>query len=254
MRCFAVCLLMPILAAAQIPMEELHRVNLDRLAKLPSFIAHETAKRYTSRRQTPEMWRLEDTIESEITFSGGDPVRDKLMRNGKLWRSSFDALRGLKWSAWFGDELKPLFDPKCGTVIEFAGSDGTAGDQLLTYRFHSPATGCFGYFGDGVHQYNPARSGQFSVENPAANLVRFEEIANDFPVGFAIVSYQATVSWAYVRLGDALQLLPATVEFVNHYASGDSWRVVITYSNQRHFQSSSNITFQAPEPDRKQPF
>jgi hypothetical protein len=92
------------------------------------------------------------------------------------------------------------------------------------------------------------------VENPAANLVRFEELANDFPAGFGVVSYRASVSWAHVRIGDASQLLPATVEFVNHYASGDSWRVAITYTNQRHFQSSSNITFQPPEPTRKKPF
>jgi hypothetical protein len=255
MRRFAAWLLvLPVPAAAQITMEELQRVNLDRLAKLPCYIVHETAKRYTSRRKTPEKWHLEDTIESEITFSGGDPVRDQLMRNGKLWRSSFDALPGVKWSAWFGDELKPLFDPKCGTVIEFAGSEGTAGSQLLTYRFHSPANGCFGYFGDGVRQYNRARSGQFSVENPAANLVRYEEVADDFPAGFMVVSYRASVSWAYVSIGDASQLLPATVEFLNHYASGDSWRIAITYTNQRHFQASSNITFQPPQPVSKKPF
>jgi hypothetical protein len=105
MRRFAAWLLvLPVPAAAQITMEELQRVNLDRLAKLPSYIVHETAKRYTSRRKTPEKWHLEDTIESEITFSGGDPVRDQLMRNGKLWRSSFDALPGVKSSGAPGSE------------------------------------------------------------------------------------------------------------------------------------------------------
>jgi hypothetical protein len=62
------------------------RVNLDRAANMPNFVADETAKRYRSPgKANPPAWKLVDTIDSEITFRGNKPTREHIRINGKPW-------------------------------------------------------------------------------------------------------------------------------------------------------------------------
>ena len=143
-RMLSILLWVPIaaFAADEIPdLSRVREVNLEYAAKLPNFVADETAMRYKSRQTVPPRWELFDTIEAEIVVQGSSFKRQNVRRNGKLWKKP--DFSDFNWGLQFGYELRPLFDPKCPTVIQFEGREETRGKQLLAYRYHAPPDSCF---------------------------------------------------------------------------------------------------------------
>lgn len=230
-------------------LEHVRKVNLDYAAKLPNFVADETAKRYTSSfdaTQSDTQWRYRDTIESDIAFNGERVSRQRIRRNGKPWGRPFPQLPGYIWAVWFGIELRPLFSPECPTTIDFEGREGAPGPPLSAYRFASPANGCFGSFSmsnsPGI-RYTPARTGRFLVEDPGGHVMRFEAEAAGFPEDFEFDRSTAVETWDYVKIEESTFLLPVRAEIVSLNASGGWWRVTVEYKNHRHFEASTNVSF-----------
>jgi hypothetical protein len=224
-------------------LEHARQVNLAYAARMPNFVADETAKRYSSSSDSPG-WHLADTIETEITFTGSRAVRRQIRRDGTPWGRPFEALPGFKWSGGFGSEIRPLFDPRCPTTIEYQGHAEVRGKQLSEYRFSSPPDGCFNPFYLEYQRYNPARTGHFFLDDPAGNLIQLEEEASGFPTELEFSNRKEEVSWDYVKIGDAAHLLPVGANFVVVYSSGNRRRVDVEYKNHRHFEAATNITFQ----------
>lgn len=114
-------------------LEHARAVNLERAAKLPNFLADETAVRYKSRHTDPPQWQYVDTIESEIGVQGGGFSRQHMRVNGKPWNQR--AMSGFNWSVQFGEELRQAFSPDCPTKIDFEGRAEARGKPALAYRF-----------------------------------------------------------------------------------------------------------------------
>ncbi len=228
--------------ATQSRLEHAREVNLQYASNMPNFVADETAKRYTSDNGSAD-WRFLDTIETEITFKGTRAVRTQIRRNGKPWKHPFEELPGFKWYGGFGTEIRPLFDPRCPTQIEYAGRAEVRGKRLLKYRFNSPVDGCFApFYIDDKHD-NPARTGHAFIDDPEGNVIQLDEEATGFPADFKFADRTEQVSWDYVKIGDASHLLPVAANFVVTYSSGTRTRVEVEYKNHRHFEASTNITF-----------
>jgi hypothetical protein len=227
--------------AAQAEFEHARQVNLARAANMPSFTADEIVKLFTTRRANPAAWEPMDTIESEVVFEGVEPTRRHIRLNGKPWNKP--RFPRVNWSVDFGSELKPVFNPECPNTFEFEGRQEVRGRQLLVFRFSSPPDGCFGYWGIDGKRYIAARNGRVFVDEPAGNLIRYEEEASQFPQGFGAVSLREATQWDYVRLGDASYLLPVEYEISGALSSGDRWRVSGEFKNHRHFQASTSLTF-----------
>jgi hypothetical protein len=217
-------------------------VNLEHASKMPNFVADETAKRYIADRRSPD-WRYVDAIESEITFTGNRAVRQQIRRNGKRWDDPWEKLPGFKWSGGFGAEIKPIFDSRCPTTIEYEGHSEARGRQLAEYRFQSPPDGCFVNFYFEYERYNPARTGHVFLDDSGGQVVRLEEEAVGFPAEFEFAQRKEQVSWDYIRIGDTSHLLPVGANFVVVYSSGTRWRVEVEYKNHRHFEASTDLTF-----------
>jgi hypothetical protein len=216
------------------------QVNLDRAANMPNFVADEMVKRYTARKTSPDAWKLLDTIESEITFKGGEPTRQHIRINGKPGNKP---IPGPNISPEFGTEIKPVFNPDCPTDIDFAGRQELHGKQLLVYRFSSPSYGCFGYFDTPKGRYLPSRTGRILVEDPGSSMIQYEEEASEFPKGFQTDSWREVTLWDYRKLGDASYLLPVTNDFFQGFSSGDLWHVSVEFKNYQLFEASTNVTF-----------
>jgi hypothetical protein len=57
-------------------------------------------------------------------------------------------------------------------------------------------------------------------------------------------SLEVKMIWDYVRIGDALYLLPVEDHYVytmSGPAAGDVWTISVQYKNHQHFQVSSTI-------------
>lgn len=230
-------------AQAAAKLQHAREVNLASASNMPNFVADETAKRYTSHGGTPQ-WRSFDSIESEIAFKGNRAVRQHVRRDGQALDQPFQALPGFRWYGGFGTEIRPLFDPLCPNTVAYEGQREVRGRQVLVYRFSSPPDGCFGPFTAAYQRYNPARAGHVFIEDPGGSLIQFDEEASGFPAEFDFVQRKEEVSWDWVKIGDALHLLPVRADFVVLYATGDWWRVEVEYTNHRHFEAASRIAFQ----------
>jgi hypothetical protein len=92
--------------------------------------------------------------------------------------------------------------------------------------------------------YSPSRSGRFLIDDPGGNLIHFEEVATEFPKDFGADPWKQTTSWDYVKIGDASHLLPVAAEIFGGFTKADLWHVVVEYKNHRHFEASTNLTFE----------
>ena len=239
-------LLLPLAGQENTALEHARTVNLERAAKLPSFVMDEKATRYKSRHTDPPKWEVFDTIESEIVVRGKGFTRENVRRDGNAWKKP--NFSDFNWGIPFGNEIKPVFDPKCSTVIKFEGREDAHGKQLLAYGFHSPPNGCFGnfmvtrgFFGSKI--YNPARTGRILIDDPGGNVIQFEEEDSEFPKGFGADPMKGTTTWDYITIGDASHLLPVAEDIYGGFTFADLWHVVVEYKNHRHFEASTNITF-----------
>jgi hypothetical protein len=113
-------------------------VNLSFASALPNFVADEHAERYKSAVRGSREWQLVDMIDWEISIKGkGGFSREHITVNGKPWtKSSFP--HGVGWSVAFGQEIRPLFDPKCPTTVTFEQPSELRGLKVLVYHFDSP--------------------------------------------------------------------------------------------------------------------
>ncbi|HKA01035.1 MAG TPA: hypothetical protein VKE70_31195, partial [Candidatus Solibacter sp.] len=235
---------LPSVANESAPSEEaqvqhVRDVNLEYAARLPSFVADETARRYTGRIGSSE-WRYFDTIDAEIAVQGTRVARQKSRRNGKPYEGQPP---GFRPNTGFGAELKPLFDPACPTRIQFERREALGGKPLLVYGYSSPPDGCFSFLAVGGNRYNAARIGRAWVSETGGNLLRFEEEAAGFPADFGFDYRKQIVSWDRVKIGDATHLVPVAADFVWLASNGELWHVEIQYRNHRRFEASSSVTF-----------
>lgn len=216
---------------------QVRQVNLNHTAKMPNFIADETAVVYESDSVArPPVWKKPYTIESEVVIVDGRMRRQNQRRDGQAVDRPYVIANG-----GFGIEIKPLFDPSCPTTIEFESS--TRG--LTWFRFGSPANGCFGELGsDEAHSYQVARTGRFLTDDLTGDLIRYEEEGSGFPKDSFMQQRNEIVTFEYVKIGDASYLLPASVEFSWRNLNDKPSRKVITYKNYRHFEAATKITFQ----------
>jgi hypothetical protein len=192
-------------------------------------VADETVKRYTARQSSPEVWKPVDTIESEVTFKGSEPSRDRVRINGKAWNKTW--FPGITWSVDFGNELKPVFDPACPNSFEFEGRRDMGGRELLAYRYSAPPESCFGYWRNGAKRFIPSRTGRIFI-GPAGALIQYEEEGDQYPPE------------SDFRIGDGRYLLPTEYEMFLRFSSGDLWHIVAEFKNHRHFEASTNVTFE----------
>jgi hypothetical protein len=223
-------------------LEHARKVNLAYAANMPSYVADETAKRYTSSSASGK-WKVQDTIQTEITINGARAVRKQVRRNGKPWEQPFESIPGFKWYGGFGTEIRPVFAPNCPTTLDYEGVSAIRGRSLLKYRFTSPAGGCFALLYFDNQEANPRRTGHVFIDDATGSVMQFDEEAVGFPADFGLEQRNEQVSWASVRIGDADHLLPVAANFLIRYASGARARIEVEYRNHRHFEASSNIAF-----------
>lgn len=228
--------------AAPAEFEQIRSINLEYISKLPSFIADEVAVR-THKPKGSDKWTDKDTIESEISFKGGDATRENIRINGKAWNKPTHWLpNGPTWSVGFGNDLKPLFDRDCENQLTFEGRKEIDGVQLRSFSFVAPMDGCFGTGAYGYQLYNPGKAGRILADD-AGSVIQMEHRDVGLPADLGAGSTYV-FKWGNVKIGDATHLLPTALDWTFYGRDGDTWHVTASFKNHRHFESATNIRFE----------
>jgi hypothetical protein len=228
-------------ADPQVILEKARTVNLERAAHLPNFVADEIVDCYSSPSSPPE-WQHTAAIRSEVTFAGMGETRQRMTADGKPV-PGHDHPGCVGWGGGFGTYLKPIFDAECRTTLEFSKSIGRPGNQALIYNFSTPPEGCFPTSFSGYERAYPAHEGFVVIEIPGGRMIHVTGRSVRFPGAYPIVKIEEKVNWNVVKIGDQARLLPIAYEKSMYMSSGWTYRVSATYTNHRHFEANSDITF-----------
>jgi hypothetical protein len=196
----------------------------------------------------PPEWKVTDHIDSEISIKGKNGfTREHVFVDGKPWNKP--GFNGANWSVLFGVELKPLFETKCNTKVEFESRQTRVARPILVYRFQAAENGCFGTYSigggllRGTKRFNPARSGRFYIEEAGGAFLGYEEESSGFPKGFGADTLTMSVTWDYVKTGESIQLLPVAADLSGGLSAKELWRIALTYTNHRQFGASTSVSF-----------
>ena len=234
----------PVAPRSPFELERVRQVNLEYLSKMPNFVADETARRYESD-SAEKPWRLYDTVEDEITFTG---VLNSIARTSAGTASRFtallanlaDSVAGALASEW---NSTPYLTSNVPPKSTSAGPTWPVALNCWYTCFAHPRKDVSFSTPWTAGTYNPARTGRFLVDAGRGNVVRYQEEAAGYPANFGLERTTVKQSWDYVKIGDATYLLPVSFEFVGRRSDGEATRVSVEYKNHRHFEAAASVTF-----------
>ena len=222
--------------------ERLREVNLARVEAMPNFVADEIALRSRQAKGSAK-WGRAETIESEMVFRGSSATRQHVRINGKPWNAPTSWLPGPNWGAWFGSELRPLFERECGNEFTSEGVTQVEGRALLAYSFRTPLDGCFGPGTIAYMQYADPHTGRLLVDKTEGSVVQIELRSDGGPMEPGGQT-RWVLSWGDVKIGEATYLLPVAEDWTWRPGSaGDTWHVTVQYKNHRHFEAATSVQF-----------
>jgi hypothetical protein len=212
------------------------------LAALPNFVADSKTILYRSPGVATPKWTVNETLEAETHFRGGSETRMSVVRNGVQLPDNALLPSAVRAQA-STTNLSHVFNPDCPVSLEFEKRAVEAGTPVLVYRFKSPHDSCFGADWDGDYQYYFApHEGEILVGEADGLIREIDCISTEYPNEFAQSRIEERVTWGEVRIGDERHLLPVSSEMLQVSKRSISWSVA-EYSNHRHFETSSTVTY-----------
>jgi hypothetical protein len=213
------------------------------VSSLPNYVADETATEFSSP-AAPLAWRKANVLQSEVTFTGSRDTRQHPMFDGKPWEGDLMAIPMHKPTGGFSDTLRAIFKKSCAITFDLKGRTTESSKQLLVYGFMTPPDGCLPPQGE-EHLgeiYYPGYSGQIVFDPALKAIMRVETQTTGFPKPMNLALVEERISWGFVTIGEASHLLPISAQRLKVTRSG-AILIKQEYKNHRHFESSTNITF-----------
>jgi hypothetical protein len=212
------------------------------LSALPNRTADEVLTTSESALSATPKWRVTETLQAEVNFQGSRETLRNIVRNGVKWPDTAILPNGHRASA-STSRLGQIFNEDCPITINFEKRAVEAGTPVLVYHFASPRDSCFGANTDGGYQrYFAGHTGEVFV-GEADGLVReIDSTTTGFPAEFGHRTTEERVTWDQVKIGEERHLLPVSAERLL-VAKSVMALSVVKYTNHRHFESTSKITF-----------
>ena len=211
------------------------------LSTVPDFVTDETATVYSSA-LAPVAWQKVRVLQPEVTFTGMRDTRQRLTVDGKVWNGDFATVPGPHPTGGFGDRLRSLFAEGCAT-FELKGRTTEASKSVLVYGFVTPPDACPGFVIGDSYVFYPAYHGEVFFDPDDKAVLRVDIQTGAMPKAFRAPVVEERISWGFVTIGEGRHLLPVSAERLKS-EGGRVYLIRQEFRNHRHFESSSNVTFQ----------
>jgi hypothetical protein len=204
-------------AIAKLPLiEQTRRHALEYANELPNFIVNQKVSRYI---QTPDSrnWKLEDTLEIELTYSSEKGEQFKLLRvNGRASQQSYDDLGGSTSSGEFGSLIASLFARQSRAEFKEAKKDTLNGRATVIYDFSVKTANSNSTIADkgSGRKVVAGYSGSIWIDTESKQVLRIEASNEGMPANFPITLSENAVEYDWVKIEEERYLLPIRAELI----------------------------------------
>ena len=230
---------------ARLPLLEQTRYYVLETAKeLPNFVVNQTVSRYV---RTPEDkdWRLDDTLEVEITYQAERGEQFKMLRvSGKPTQQSYEALGGSTSTGEFGSLLTAIFLPYSKAQFKEVRHETYRGRPTVLYDFtvlkgNSNATISDKSSGQ---QVIAGYTGTLWIDTESKQVLRVEVAYSGMPARFPVSMSENAVEYDWVTIGEQRYLLPVHAELLMGRDSIHVYtRNVIEFRNYHKFEGKMKV-------------
>lgn len=233
-------LLLVALAAADPGIEKTRAYASEWLKQLPDFLCEQSAQRMkgTGRRDD---WHLVDTIDTEVSYSGGKERYRLLRKNGTpVSGDRMVGTRNMGSSGEFATALRYLFSPDVAAEFKYKGTDKVRKQKLLRFQYEVKRENSHWSIGMQT-MYSPGYTGSVWVEEETGRIHRLTMETRDFPEEFPVRSSYFQLDYTEAVIGEQSFLMPSMslVEACDRRGLCD--RKEIRFSNYRKFTAESQL-------------
>jgi len=221
---------------------------------LPDFVCHETMKTYQAPRSSDRWTKMDNDIDSRLTYFQQKEDYKPISVNGKLTSQDYDKLKGSKSIGDFGSMLRGIFEPSTQARFEWRTWSTWDSQPSMTFDYHiSRERSNYRIFAEGNRSVITAYSGAFVVDARTRAVVKLTVVAEGLPADFPVQSAESTLVYRETDLSGHTFLLPSTLQVI---MGGTDFRDRIDkqFSIYRKYSADSEITFDTvddPPPPKK---
>jgi len=213
------------------------------LSALPNFTADKAMTTQSSKVSATPKWSVTETLQAEANFRGRQETLRNIVRDGVKLPDAAILPTGVRAGA-STSRLSQIFSPDCPVTIKFEKRAVEAGTPVLAYSFTSPHDSCFGPVWDGHYQrYFPGYEGEVFIGEADGLVRKIYCTTTGFPAEFNQRTMEEQVMWDQVAIGEERHLLPVSSQTLLVSTNNTMFLSVVKYTNHRHFESTSAITF-----------
>jgi len=230
---------------ARLPLVEQARRNALAYAdELPNFIVTQAVSRYV---RTPDSkdWKLDDTLEIELTYREGKGEQYKLLRvNGKAAQQSYESIAGSTSTGELGTLLASVFLPQSKAVLKEVKRETINGRQSVVYDFSVKKENSRSIVADKAsgQQVVAGYSGSVWIDTETKQVLRIESANEGMPTSFPVTLSEAAVDYDWVSIAGERYLLPVRAEVL---LGRDSDRIytrnTIDFKNYKKFEAKIKV-------------
>lgn len=178
---------------------------------LPNYTCEQQTTRYIQQSRS-EDWRAQDVISAKVINEDGNDRYEDLMLDGKKTNKSLEQLGGQTSTGEFGGMLASLFQPIRNTDFQFQRAATLEDTDVVIYTFKVPLANSDWQIRLGGQTLYPAYSGKIWVNKKTAQIMRFEQQADNIPKDFPLDTVETAVDYMDVPIETFHFWLPSHAE------------------------------------------
>jgi hypothetical protein len=210
---------------------------------LPDFVCYETMKTYQAPKSSDRWTKLNNDIESKLTYFQQKEDYKPVSVGGKLTSQDYAKLKGSKSIGDFGTMLRGIFEPSTQTRFEWRTWSTWDGQPSMTFDYHvTRERSNYQIFAEGSRSVIAAYSGSFVVDSHTHAVVKLNVVAEGLPTDFPVQSAESTLVYREQELSGHTFLLPATLQVIMGNVDFRD-RIDKQFSIYRKYSADSDITF-----------
>jgi hypothetical protein len=177
---------------------------------MPDFMCRQVTRRNVDQTGTGQRWKQLDTVNEELTISGGKENYRVIAVNGKAADNlTHDRLGNLTSASDFANILQYIFDPKSKTEFNWTQWDSLRGHRVHVIGFKvTQENSQYVVAKSKGHQVTASIFGLIYADAETGSVLRITFVAGDIPAKFPVQGVTLDLNYEFTKVGDQISLLP----------------------------------------------